>query len=69
MLYDYKAAKTVPLGERPWLLEQFRKTWELQEERRGQVAEKARWFEEKVAVVERGTWDKVGAVEDMGGKT
>lgn len=56
------------LGQRPWMLEQFQRTWELQEQRKRVVAERRREVEEWVGLVERATWDKEGAVEDMGGK-
>lgn len=68
VLYDYKAAKTINLGERPWLLRQFEETWQMQERRKMEVRRRAEWVEEGVRVVEMGTWDKDGAVEDMGGK-
>lgn len=50
------------------MLEQFQRTWELQEQRKRVVAERRREVEEWVGLVERATWDKEGAVEDMGGK-
>lgn len=66
MTYDYRAGRKTAI--KPWLMDGFRETWreqvEAAERAEGRIREVEGWLRE----IERGTWDREGAVEDMGGK-
>ena len=62
--YDYRLGKKAPLP--PFMLEQFRNTWELQEEEKARWQGKAKEIESRVRELETGSWDRPDAVEDMG---
>ncbi|KAF2400093.1 hypothetical protein EJ06DRAFT_530848 [Trichodelitschia bisporula] len=64
VLYDYvKGRKS---GMPDFMLSAFETTWDLQEKRREEVLERVRGLTERVRELERGSWDREGAVEDMG---
>ncbi|KUJ10964.1 uncharacterized protein LY89DRAFT_596128 [Mollisia scopiformis] len=67
VVYDYKAGKKVEI--RPFMMKAFEHAWEEQEDTKRKVEQRIRDIEEKVADLEAGTWNKVGAVEDMGSGT
>ncbi|PGH29125.1 hypothetical protein GX50_08130 [[Emmonsia] crescens] len=63
--YDYqlrRKVKTLP----PFMMDQFRKTWELQEESRRVWGLKVKEIEDQVKRLEKSSWDRPDAVEDMG---
>lgn len=64
-LYDYKRlGKTDTAPE--FILEQFRRTWELQEESKKQWQQRVADIENAVRKLELESWDNPDAVEDMG---
>ena len=65
VFYDYRIArkvKTVP----QFMLEQFRHTWELQEEAKRANRLRVQGIEARVRALETASWDREDAVEDMG---
>ena len=66
VLYDYQAGQKLELGSRPFILKAFERTWIAQEEARKAAKVKAAWVEGMIRRVEMATWDREGAVEDMG---
>lgn len=66
VVYDYKAAKKTPISG--FMKEGFERTWREQEEEKRRAKEKIREVEELVRRLEKESWDREGAVEDIGGK-
>ncbi len=66
-MYDYKAGKKIEL--RPFMMKAFENTWKEQEDTKKRVETTIRDIENRVASIEAATWNKVGAVEDMGSGT
>ena len=64
VVYDYRQGKKTPL--RPFMLEKFRETFALQEEAKRTNGERVRGLLERVQRLERETWDREDAREDMG---
>ncbi|KAI5287985.1 hypothetical protein KEM55_009201, partial [Ascosphaera atra] len=64
-LYDYRRARKAQ-GMPPFLLDQFRVLWDLQEESRRAWWDKAGEIERRVRRLEQNSWDREGAVEDLG---
>jgi hypothetical protein len=64
VMYDYKKGKKIEL--RPFMMDAFRETWDLQEETRRRLSERIRTLEGEVRTLEKGTWDKEGAAEEIG---
>lgn len=65
VLYDYRSLRksaTPPA----FILDQFQKTWELQEESRRQWRARIAAIEDEVRRLELESWDRADAVEDMG---
>lgn len=67
VVYDYKAGKKVEI--RPFMMKAFENTWQEQEDAKRRAEVRIREVEERVAGIEARTWNKVGAVEDMGSGT
>lgn len=65
VVYDYRRAQKVPL--RPFMLEQFKKTWEAQEEAKTKNSARVKELLGRVRRLEKDSWDRKGAVEDRGG--
>jgi hypothetical protein len=65
VVYDYKSAKKVPI--RPFMMEAFERTWREQEEEKVRVEKRIAEVEGMVRQLEKGTWDREGAVEEVGG--
>ncbi len=65
VVYDYRVGRKVPL--RPFMVEQFGETFRLQEEARRWNEGRVRGLMGRVEGLERGSWGRVGAVEDLGG--
>ena len=64
VLYDYRAAKKVAL--RPFMLDVLQHTWKLQEEAKRVNSERVYGLLDRVRQLEQNSWDREGAVEDMG---
>ncbi|USW59515.1 Putative HotDog domain superfamily protein [Septoria linicola] len=64
VLYDYRTAKKRPLL--PYMLPVLRRTWELQEEAKRVNSQRVLSLLERVRKLEKASWDREGAVEDMG---
>ncbi len=66
VVYDYRIGKKTPL--RAFMLEKFQETWQAQEEARNRNDKRVRGLLERVEKLERESWNRQGAVEDMGGR-
>ncbi|KAF2835826.1 hypothetical protein M501DRAFT_997497 [Patellaria atrata CBS 101060] len=64
VVYDYKEGKKTPL--RPFMLKQFRQTFELQEQAKKKYGERVRYLTSKVRELEQNSWDRADSVEDFG---
>lgn len=62
--YDYRVAQKTPLP--PFIMEQFQKTWVLQEEAKKTWRQRIQDIESRVRTLEVESWDREDAVEDMG---
>ena len=65
VVYDYRKAKKTPL--RPFMLEQFRETFRLQEEAKKHNEDRVEMLMGKVQELEKASWNRADAKEDMGG--
>ena len=66
VVYDYKNAKKSSLP--PFMLEQFKKIFDLQEEAKGRNRQKAQVLLDRITRLEKQTWDRADAKEDFGGQ-
>ncbi|KAF2459681.1 thioesterase-like superfamily-domain-containing protein [Lineolata rhizophorae] len=64
VLYDYRAGRKARMPD--WMVEVLSRTWAEQEEAKVLWGGRARDLEERVRELERGSWDREGAVEDFG---
>ena len=64
VVYDYRRGRKSPL--RDFMVEKFQETFKLQEETRGRNERKARDLLDRVKRLEKESWDREDAVEDMG---
>lgn len=64
VVYDYQQAKKTPL--RPFMLERFRETYELQEQAKNENGARVKVLHDKVRSLEKLSWDMEGAKEDFG---
>lgn len=63
--YDYKLGrKTQALP--PFMIDQFKAIWELQEKAKGTWQQRIIEIESQVRTLELESWDREGAVEDLG---
>ena len=62
--YDYKLGKKTALP--PFLMEQFKSTWALQEQAKKFWRERILDIEDRVRTLEVESWDRADAVEDTG---
>jgi hypothetical protein len=64
VIYDYKNAKkaTIP----PFALDTLQQTWDKQLQEAARAQQRIGELESWVAALEKETWDKEGAVEDVG---
>jgi hypothetical protein len=67
VVYDYKAGKKVNI--RPFMMRAFEQTWREQEEEKVRVETRKQEVESAVGELERETWNREGAVEDLGSGT
>lgn len=65
VVYDYRKGKKVEV--RPFMRSVFERIWEEQEGEKRRVRARREEVEAMVRELERGSWDREGAVEDMGG--
>lgn len=63
-LYDYRKGKKATMPS--WMTEAFKETWRLQEEAKRINSERVYGLLDKVRSLETESWDREGAVEDMG---
>lgn len=64
MVYNYRRAAKSPL--RDFMVDEFRKTFELQEQSRRRNERKVRDLLQRVQRLEKQVWDRPDAVEDIG---
>ncbi|KAH9224004.1 thioesterase-like superfamily-domain-containing protein [Leptodontidium sp. 2 PMI_412] len=64
-VYDYLKKKKATI--RPFMLKAFEQTWAEQEAEKVRVEKRIREIEVTVRDIEKATWDRADAVEDMGG--
>ncbi|KAI9729010.1 MAG: hypothetical protein M1828_000095 [Chrysothrix sp. TS-e1954] len=69
MLYDYRKGSKIGLGTKPFMLKAFQETFRLQEEAAAANARRCGGLLERVRALEKATWDREGAVEDLGSAT
>ena len=65
MIYDYQKGAKTPLKK--FMLRGFLETWQLQEKAKQQHRNSIVQLTERVTRLEKESWDREGAVEDMGG--
>ena len=65
VVYDYRRGQKTSL--QPFMVEQFSQTWRAQEEVKRLNSSKASELMERVRRLENESWDKEGAIEDVGG--
>ncbi|KAF2121953.1 thioesterase-like superfamily-domain-containing protein [Lophiotrema nucula] len=64
VVYDYKAARKSPL--KPFMVDKFRETFELQEQAKSIYGNRVTELLKRTRELEKVSWDRVDAVEDMG---
>ena len=64
VVYDYRQGKKSSLP--PFMLDQFEKTWELQETAKAENGRKIKDLLDRVQVLEKQSWDRPDAKEDHG---
>lgn len=67
VVYDYVKGKKAPL--KPFMVEGFRQIWREQEAVKSEVGKRVRWIEERVRDIEKASWDRADAIEDLGSAT
>ena len=66
VLYDYGAGKKTAM--KPFMLEVLQETWRLQEEAKRVNSDRVQGLSDRVRKLEVESWDREGAVEDMGSR-
>lgn len=66
-MYDYKLGKKTTMGPWPWMVEVLQETWRLQEEAKKANSERVWKLLDQVRELEKDSWDRADAVENMGG--
>jgi len=64
VVYDYRIAKKAPLA--PFMVEKFLEVWELQEQAKENYGRKVLDISKRVRELEKNSWDRPDAVEDLG---
>ncbi|KAJ4984929.1 hypothetical protein SVAN01_09623 [Stagonosporopsis vannaccii] len=64
VVYDYRTAKKSPLP--PFMIDKFQQTFELQEQAKETNGARVRQILARVRELEKGSWDRADAVEDLG---
>lgn len=65
VIYDYKQGQKTQML--PFMLDKFRQTYELQEQAKHKYGKRVTSLLERVRQLEKGSWDRPDAQEDMGG--
>lgn len=65
VMYDYRQGRKMPL--RPFMIQQFSDTWKAQEKAKAKSELRARELMMRVKSLEKDSWDRPGAIENMGG--
>ncbi|KAI8939694.1 hypothetical protein NX059_003451 [Plenodomus lindquistii] len=64
VIYDYRTARKSPLP--PFMVNEFQKTFELQEQAKERNSRRVTELLERVRDLEKNSWDRPDAVEDLG---
>jgi hypothetical protein len=64
VMFDYRAGKKIPL--RSFMLEQFQKTFELQQQAQEKYSGRVTEMYRRVQMLEKSSWDRADANEDLG---
>jgi hypothetical protein len=64
VVYDYKLGKKSAMPQ--FMLEKFQQTFEMQEQAKEKYSARVRGLLERVERLEKESWDREGAVEDLG---
>ena len=64
VIYDYRIGKKTSMP--PFMVDVLRETWRLQEEAKQVNSDRVRGLLDRVRKLETESWDREGAVEDMG---
>ena len=64
VIYDYRKGKKTAL--QPFMVDVFRETWRLQEEAKRANSERVVQILKRVRALEKDSWDRADAVEDLG---
>lgn len=64
VVYDYQQGKKAPL--KPFMVETFQQIWQEQEEARWRGNSKVKDILDRVSKLEKGSWDRDGAIEQVG---
>ena len=64
VVYDYRKGTKTPLP--PFVMNAFKQTWELQEAARKRNSKRLKELLGRMKALERDTWDRSDAVEDLG---
>ena len=64
VLFDYRTSKKTPM--QPFMVEVLQETWRLQKEAKRTNGERVNGLLDRVRKLETDSWDREGAVEDMG---
>ena len=64
VVYDYRSARKAPLEG--FMAKKFKETWDLQEKAKAEYSQMAKDLTRRVRVLEKSSWDRADAVEDMG---
>lgn len=64
VVYDYTKAKKSALP--PFMINKFREIFEMQEQTKKKNGERVKELLDRVRRLEQGSWDREGAVEDLG---
>ena len=65
VVYNYQAGAKIPLPA--FMLDMFQQTWKVQEQAKEQAGMRIRTLHQAVERLEKQSWDREGAVEDLGG--
>lgn len=66
VVYNYRTARKASLP--PWMLDQFEKTFDLQEVAKRENGAKIEGLLGRVEALEKKTWDRPDAIEQFGGR-
>lgn len=66
VFYDYRRGKKITLDARPFMLDAFRETFQLQEEAKAKNGMRREALIKQVRTLEKESWDREDAQEDFG---